>query len=156
MVAFGRYAREALLDYDMWTNAYRGWPEVPWRRSAMEVLPSLVGSGTGPWEHASVLDALARCAQGPLCMRALACRFSACHCAYRSQLNALVRGQPGSVEASTEGCLHAVLGAREAAKLDEAVRRLQAEGASLESKAPAGLPRSHWWWHLSPAHEALE
>jgi hypothetical protein len=63
VVAFGRYAREALLDYDMWTNAYRGWPEVPWRRSAMEFLPSLVGSGTGPWEHASVLDALARCAQ---------------------------------------------------------------------------------------------
>lgn len=52
--------------------------------------------------------------------------------------------------------MRAVLVPREAAKLDEAVRRLQAEGASLESKAPAGLPRSHWWWHLAPAQEALE
>ena len=62
VVAFGRHAHEALLDYDMWTNSYRGWQEVPWRRSALEFLPRVAGSGAGPWEHASVLGALSRCA----------------------------------------------------------------------------------------------
>ena len=56
LVGFGRFTHEALLEFDMWTNSFRGWHEVPWRRSAIEFLPRLVGSGTGPWEHASVLQ----------------------------------------------------------------------------------------------------
>jgi hypothetical protein len=38
---------------------------------------------------------------------------------------------------------------READALDAAIRALKGEACHLDVRRPAGVPRSHWWFHLS-------
>ena len=60
VVAFARDAESDLEQYDMWRMAYIHWPSIPWKRSALAFLPSLVAKVSQAWEHISVLAAVER------------------------------------------------------------------------------------------------
>ena len=60
VVAFARDAESDLEQYDMWRMAYIHWPSIPWKRSALAFLPSLLAKVSQAWEHISVLEALER------------------------------------------------------------------------------------------------
>jgi hypothetical protein len=57
-VAFVRDAKRSLEEYDMWRMAFINWPDVPWRRSAVQFLPGLIRKSAKAWDHVSVLSAI--------------------------------------------------------------------------------------------------
>jgi hypothetical protein len=59
VVRFARRAADALREYDVWGGGYSAWPDVPWRRSALQFVLDL---GLGPRDGVcvSVLDRLQR------------------------------------------------------------------------------------------------
>ncbi|EIE24524.1 hypothetical protein COCSUDRAFT_65399 [Coccomyxa subellipsoidea C-169] len=57
-VAFVRDAKRSLEEYDMWRMAFINWPDIPWRRSAVDFLPGLIKKCTKAWDHVSVLSAI--------------------------------------------------------------------------------------------------
>jgi hypothetical protein len=95
VVRFVRRAGDALREYDTWAGGFSGWPDVPWRRSALQFLLDL-GLGPGSGVCVSVLERLRR----------------------------------------------------EAEALDASIRGLAGEACHLDVRRPAGVPRSHWWFHM--------
>lgn len=77
MVRFVRRAADSLREYDMWGSGYSSWPDVPWRRSALQfVLDLHLGPDTGVC--ISVLDRLQREAES-LDVAVQSLRGEACH-----------------------------------------------------------------------------
>ena len=59
LVRFVRRACDALREFDMWGSGFSAWPDVPWRRSALQfVLDLPLGPDTAVCP--SVLDRLHR------------------------------------------------------------------------------------------------
>jgi hypothetical protein len=59
VVRFVRRAADALREYDVWGGGYSAWPDVPWRRSALQFVLDL---GLGPHDGVciSVMERLQR------------------------------------------------------------------------------------------------
>jgi hypothetical protein len=130
-------------------GAFASWPDVPWRRSALQVLLDL---GLGPQAGVcpSVTERLQRCVRRG---------FDYCfwggvgevwngfyvvhtHASFNILSHSLA---PNATTTTTPH--HS-----EADRLDAAIRGLRCnEPCHLEVRRPAGVPRTHWWYFLSAA-----
>lgn len=60
VVRFVRRTADSLREYDMWGAGFSAWPDVPWRRSALQFVLDM-GLGPDAGVCLSVLERLARC-----------------------------------------------------------------------------------------------
>lgn len=161
---FVRRACDALREYDMWGSGFSSWPDVPWRRSALQfVLDQPLGPDSGVC--ISVTDRLQRCVwnvcRGSLqglgggdaldvrdsvgCRAPILCnpRLAACR---PSQILLHHISPPTSQPARPPPSPP-----REASSLDAAIRGLKGEACHLDVRRPQGVPRSHWWYFMDAA-----
>ena len=145
----------------MWGGGFSSWPEVLWRRSALQFLSDmmlLMGPELGVCP--SVTGRVTRCVdEACVPVHAFACILLSL-CASLEQLNPDVQCpsctrvffknhvHPGDQTTPLPSC--SCPARSELERLDDAMRSVDGEASDLACcRRPEGLPLKHWWYSLT-------